>query len=117
MRCENVPPQFPEEARHVGQTFAEVQSRHHFANHDPDYRIRKSDVIADINDVQTAIARFLATPASAHRDFAIHVLMDERADGLSRRSRAWRTGGPVYVLGQVVVPPTLATASTDTRPA
>ena len=79
-RCENVPPQFPEEMRHFGETFAELQRRRHFADYDPDYRLRKSDVIADINDARAAIARFLATPASIRRDFAIHVLMKLRAD-------------------------------------
>ena len=79
-RCENVPSSFPEEMRDFGQTFAELQSRRHSADYDPDYLIRKSDVIADINDARTAIARFLATPASVRRDFAIHVLMKVRAD-------------------------------------
>ena len=79
-RCENVPPSFPEEMRDFGQTFAELQSKRHLADYDPDYPIRKSDVIADINDVRTAIDRFLATPASVRRDFAIHVLMKVRTD-------------------------------------
>ena len=79
-RCENVPPSFPEEMRDFGQTFAELQSKRHLADYDPDYPIRKSDVIADINDVRTAIDRFLAAPASVRRDFAIHVLMKVRAD-------------------------------------
>ena len=79
-RCENVPPSFPEEMQGFGQTFSELQGRRHFADYDPDYRIRKSDVIADINDVRTTITRFLATPASVRRDFAIHVLMKVRPD-------------------------------------
>ena len=79
-RCENVPPSFPEEMRDFGQTFAELQSKRHLADYDPDYPIRKSDVIADINDVRTAIDRFLAMPANVRRDFAIHVLMKVRID-------------------------------------
>ena len=79
-RCENVPPSLPEEMRDFGQVFAELQGKRHLADYDPDYLVRKSDVVADINDVRTAIARFLATPASVRRDFAIHVLMKMRAD-------------------------------------
>ena len=79
-RCENVPPSFPEEMRDFGQTFAELQSKRHLADYDPDYPIWKSDVIADINDVRTAIDRFLAAPASVRRDFAIHVLVKVRTD-------------------------------------
>ena len=79
-RCENVPPSLPEEMRDFGQVFAELQGKRHLADYDPDYLVRKSDVVADINDVRTAIARFLATPASVRRDFAIHVLMKVRAD-------------------------------------
>ena len=79
-RCENVPLSFPEEIRDFGQTFAELQSKRHLADYDPDCSIGKSDVIANINDVRTAIDRFLATPASVRRDFAVHVLMKVRAD-------------------------------------
>ena len=80
-RCERVPLSFPEEVRDFGQTFAELQSKRHLADYDPDYPIRKSRVIADINDAGTAIDGFLAMPANVHRDFAIHVLMKVRADG------------------------------------
>ena len=79
-RCENVPPSFPEEMQGFGQTFAELQGRRHLADYDPDYLVRKSNVTAVINDARTAIDRFLATPASVRRDFAIHVLMKVRAD-------------------------------------
>ena len=79
-RCQNVPPWFPEGVREFGQTFAELQSKRHFADYDPDHLFRKSDVVADINDVRTTIARFLATPAGVRRDFAIHVLMKMRTD-------------------------------------
>ena len=79
-RCENVPAWFPDELHEFGRTFATQQDRRHLADYDPDHPIRKSDVVADINDVRTAIARFLATPASVRRDFAIHVLMKVRAD-------------------------------------
>ena len=60
--------------------FAELQRRRHLADYDPDFRIGKSEVIADINDARTAIDRFRATPASVQRDFAIHVLMKVRPD-------------------------------------
>ena len=79
-RCANVPPWFPEEVREFGRTFATQQDRRHFADYDPDYPVRKSDVIADIESVRTAIDRFLGTPANVRRDFAIHVLMKVRAD-------------------------------------
>ena len=42
------------------------QDRRHFADYDPDYLVRKSDVIADIESVRTAIDRFLGRrPTSA----------------------------------------------------
>lgn len=79
-RCENMPPSFPQEMQDFGQTFAELQSKRHLADYDPDYLIRKSDVIADINDARTAIDGFLGTQASVRRDFAIHMLMKVRPD-------------------------------------
>ena len=79
-RCENAPSWFPEEVREFGRMFATQQDRRHFADYDPDYPVRKSDVIADIESVRTAIDRFLATSASVRRDVAIHVLMKVRAD-------------------------------------
>ena len=79
-RCENVPTDFPEEIRVFGQTFADLQSKRHLADYDPDHPVKKSRVIADINDVRAAIDRFLATPANIRRDFAIHVLMKVRTD-------------------------------------
>ena len=66
--------------RHFGRTFATLQKKRHFADYDPDFRIGKSEVMADINDARTAIDRFLAAPANVRRDFAIHVLTKMRAD-------------------------------------
>lgn len=80
VRCENVPSRFPDEMREFGQTFADLQSKRHFADYDPDHPVRKSDVVADIDDAKAVIDRFLATPASDRRDFAIHVLMKVRAN-------------------------------------
>ena len=77
-RCENLPPRFPDEVRKFGQTFAEMQSKRHLADYDPDRPVRKSEVIADLNDVRAVIDRFLATPRGIRRDFAIHVLMKMR---------------------------------------
>lgn len=79
-RCENVPSSFPEEIREFGVTFSAQQRKRHFADYDPDYQVGKSDVVADIIDVRTAISRFLEVPANVRRDFAIHVLMKVRAD-------------------------------------
>ena len=79
-RCENVPSSFPEELRDFGRTFAELQGRRHLADYDPDYPVRKSNVIVDINVARTAIDAFLAMPASVRRDFAIDVLMKVRPD-------------------------------------
>ena len=79
-RCEKVPTGFPEEMDKFGQTFADMQSKRHLADYDPDHPFKKSEVIADINDVRTAIDGFLATPANVRRDFAIHVLMKMRTD-------------------------------------
>ena len=80
IRCENVPSWFPDEVHEFGRTFAARQNRRHLADYDPDYPVRKSDVIADINDARRSINRFLATPANVRRDFALHVLTKVRAD-------------------------------------
>ena len=79
-RCENVPSSFPDGVRQFGQTFAELQSKRHFADYDPDRPVRKSEVTAAINDARIAIDRFLAAPANVRRDFAIHVLTKVRAE-------------------------------------
>ena len=79
-RCESVPSSFPDSVRQFGRAFAMQQSKRHFADYDPDYRVGKSEVAADIQRARAAIDRFLATPASVRRDFAIHVLMKLRPD-------------------------------------
>ena len=79
-RCGNMPSSFPAGVQEFGQVFSVLQSRRHFSDYDPDYLVRKSNVIAAINDARTAIDRFLETPASVRRDFAIHVLMKVRPD-------------------------------------
>ena len=79
-RCASMPSLFPEGVREFGQAFSALQSKRHFADYDPDFRIGKSEVMADINDARTAIDRFLAVPANVRRDFAIHVLTKMRAD-------------------------------------
>ena len=75
-----MPSLFPEGVREFGQAFSVLQSKRHFADYDPDFRIGKSEVMADINDARTAIDRFLEAPANVRRDFAIHVLTKMRAD-------------------------------------
>ena len=79
-RCENMPSSFPDGVRQFGRVFAILQSKRHFADYDPDYRIGKSEVLMDIRRARTAIDRFLAAPANVRRDFAIHVLTKMRAD-------------------------------------
>ena len=83
-RCESVPAEFPEEMRLFGQTFADMQGKRHLADYDPDHPVKKSQVIADINEVRTVITGFLAMPANTRRDFAIHVLMKVRNDAIKR---------------------------------
>ena len=79
-RCENMPSSFPAGVRQFGQAFSVLQSRRHFSDYDPDYLVRKSNVITAINDARDAIDRFLATPANVRRDFALHVLTKVRPD-------------------------------------
>ena len=79
-RCKNVPPSFPEAVRDFGQRFAELQRKRHFADYDPARLFMKSDVVKDIESARTAVERFLETQASVRRDFAIHVLLKDRAD-------------------------------------
>ena len=78
--CKNVPPLFPQEVRQFGQKFAELQSKRHLADYDPDSPFRKSNVMEDIESARKAIEQFLGTPLSVRRDFAIHVLIKARAD-------------------------------------
>ena len=80
-----MPSWFPDAMRQFGQTFAVQQSKRHFADYDPDHAIRKSEVVADIQSARTAIDDFLATPASARRDFALHVLMSHSEDDVTGR--------------------------------
>ena len=47
-RCESVPSSFPDSVRQFGRTFAMLQNKRHFADYDPDFRIGKSEVTADI---------------------------------------------------------------------
>ena len=80
MRCENVPPQFPEEMRHFGETFAELQRRRHFADYDPDLppqEVRRDRGHQRCSSGDRPLSR---NAASIRRDFAIHVLMKLRAD-------------------------------------
>ena len=79
-RCENMPSSFPDDMRRFGRTFAMQQRKRHLADYDPDYRVGKSEVTADIDRARTAIDRFLATPANVRRDFALHVLTKVRPD-------------------------------------
>ena len=79
-RCESMPSSFPDEVQEFGHVFSVLQNKRHLADYDPDYRVGKSEVIADIHRARTAIDRFLATPANVRRDFALHVLMKVRPD-------------------------------------
>ena len=79
-RCAQAPGRFPEAIRQFGRRFVALQSKRHYADYDPDHRLRKTEVAADIEDVRTTIARFLAAPAGDRRAFAIHVLVKARAD-------------------------------------
>ena len=79
-RCENMPSSFPDEVQEFGQVFSVLQSKRHLADYDPDYRVGKSEVTADIDRARTAIDRFLETPVSVRRDFALHVLTKVRPD-------------------------------------
>ena len=79
-RCENVPSSFPDGVREFGQAFSVQQRKRHLADYDPDHRVSKSEAVAAVNDARTAIDRFLETPASVRRDFALHVLMKVRPD-------------------------------------
>ena len=79
-RCARAPSRFPKEIRQFGRRFVALQNKRHSADYDPDHRVRKTEVVADIEDVRTTITRFLATPVGDRRAFAIHVLMKARAD-------------------------------------
>lgn len=82
-RCENVPPFFQEEVRDFGQTFADLQSKRHSADYDPDHPVKKSGVIKDIESARTAIDLLVNVPPNVQRNFAIHVLMKVRDTGRS----------------------------------
>lgn len=69
---------FPNEVRHFGRLFVEMQHKRHTADYDPERRFTKSDVIKDIDRVERAIARFSDVPAKGRRAFAIYLLLDLR---------------------------------------
>ena len=78
-QCGKMPLSFPDGVQEFGQAFSALQSKRHLADYDPDYRVRKSNMTAAIDDARTAIDRFLKMPAGVRRDFAIHALMKERS--------------------------------------
>ena len=79
-RCAQAPSRFSEAIRQFGRRVVALQGKRHYADYDPDHQLRKTEVVADIEDVRTTIARFLATPAGHRRAFAIYVLMKVRVD-------------------------------------
>ena len=72
--------QFPREIGDFAETFISLQRRRHLADYDPDFPFSKSEVIEDIEQVQSVIARFSGAPRDHLRAFSIHVLMKARVD-------------------------------------
>ena len=74
--------EFPIEIRNFGKLFVEMQIMRHRAEYDPfpqDAFLRAS-VLKQTDDVEDAIAQFLALPAADRRAFAVYVLLPVRGD-------------------------------------
>ena len=54
--------------------------KRHRTDYSPDRRLRKTEMVADIGDARTTIARFRATPASRLRAFTIYMPMKVGSD-------------------------------------
>jgi len=72
--------QLPKEMKDFAETFVSLQRRRHLADYDPDFPFSKSEVIEDIEQAQSVIARFSDVPRDHLRAFTIQVLMKTRAD-------------------------------------
>jgi len=55
-----------------------MQIRRHDADYDPIGKYTKSEVLKDIDDIETAIAGFLSAPRKDRQAFSAYVLMKTR---------------------------------------
>lgn len=78
--CSNISSTFPSEIKDFAASFAQMQSKRHAADYDPDGSFFKSDVINDINAVEDLISRFEGASVKDRRAFAVHVLFKARSD-------------------------------------
>jgi len=78
--CQNraIVSQFPRPIEDFASTFVDMQIRRHDADYDPIGKYTKSEVLKDIDDIETAIAGFLSAPRKDRQAFSAYVLMKTR---------------------------------------
>lgn len=69
---------FPAEVQDFASLFKEMQEKRHAADYDPDYRLRRSEVLSDIETVSAAIERLEACGSSDRAAFCAFVLFKKR---------------------------------------
>ena len=58
--------------------FADMQTKRHGADYDPDAAFSKPDVVQGINEAEDTIRRFRRVPVKDRRAFAVYLLFDIR---------------------------------------
>ena len=69
---------FPKEVEDFANAFVSMQEKRHAADYDPFVRLTKSEVVADIETTNEAIAEFQRVDKKDRRAFAAHVLFKKR---------------------------------------
>jgi uncharacterized protein (UPF0332 family) len=69
---------YSDEIRAFCVTFVRMQQRRHDADYDPYSRFRKSEVLADLQQVKEAISKFERCKLSERRAFAAYALLKTR---------------------------------------
>ncbi|MFQ6550710.1 hypothetical protein AAD018_000020 [Aestuariibius insulae] len=69
---------FPKEIEDFGNAFVTAQIKRHSADYDPEYRILRSEVLADIDSAGEAIRAFKKCSIKSRRAFAAWVTLTNR---------------------------------------
>ena len=69
---------FPDEVQDLANVFADMQTKRHGADYDPDAAFSKPDVVQGISEAEDTIRRFRRVPVKDRRAFAVYLLFDIR---------------------------------------
>jgi hypothetical protein len=69
---------FPKDIEDFGNTFVSLQFKRHSADYDPEFRVRRSEVLVDIDLAELAIKKIRAVPMKDRRAFAALVSLARR---------------------------------------